>query len=490
MGIYANSCGFTSSFPLSVTFKLGEDMGNSLSLIMLAAWPAVAAMLFSRLTPRQALIWVPLLGYLLLPPVVGIDLPILPTLDKHAIPSLCAMLGAVMLRDRFPMPWIRLEGWVVILTVLTLLTTNLTVATNPEPLIEGITYRPGLGLVDALHGTINTVLTLLPFLLGYLVLSSTDGIRAWMVALTLATLAYSLPMLLEIRLSPQLNVWIYGFFAHDFGQTIRYGGFRPMVFLEHGLWVAVFVVMGVICAAVALRDGNTLARARNIAVLVYLMAVLVLCKSVASLIYATLLVPIVLMTPPRLQVSIAAVLAALVMAYPLALWLGVMPTDAIRDFAVSMDAERGQSLEFRFINEQVLLDRASQKPWAGWGGWGRNLEVDPISGRFTTVTDGYWIVVMTTNGILGYVSIFGLLCGSVFRLWLATRSGPVDRWTAGLALIMAANLVDLVPNATVTPLTWMSAGALAGLSARGMRVGARKATPAPAARRAMKTVIG
>ena len=46
-------------------------MGNSLSLIMLAAWPAVAAMLFSRLTPRQALIWVPLLGYLLLPPVVG-----------------------------------------------------------------------------------------------------------------------------------------------------------------------------------------------------------------------------------------------------------------------------------------------------------------------------------------------------------------------------------------------------------------------------------
>ena len=74
MGIYANSCGFTPSFPVSVTFKLGEDMGNSLSLIMLAAWPAVAAMLFSRLTPRQALIWGPLLGYLLLPPVVGIDL--------------------------------------------------------------------------------------------------------------------------------------------------------------------------------------------------------------------------------------------------------------------------------------------------------------------------------------------------------------------------------------------------------------------------------
>ncbi len=33
-------------------------------------------------------------------------------------------------------------------------------------------------------------------------------------------------------------------------------------------------------------------------------------------------------------------------------------------------------------------------------------------------------------------------------------------------------------------------GALAGLAARGMPVGARQAAPAPAARRAMKTVIG
>ncbi len=465
-------------------------MGNSLSLIMLAAWPAFAALLFSRLTPRQALIWVPLLGYMLLPPVVGIDLPIVPSLDKHSIPALSAMLGAVIFRDRFPVPWIRPEGWIVALTALALVTPMLTMATNPEPLIEGITYRPGLGLFDALNGTINTAFTLVPFLLGYLVLSSTDGVRAWMVALTVGTLAYSLPMLLEIRVSPQLNVWIYGFFAHDFSQTIRYGGFRPMVFLEHGLWVAILVVTAVICAAVALRDGNRQARMRNIAVLAYLMVVLVLCKSAASIIYGMLLVPMVLLTSPRLQVRIAAVLAAVVMLYPLALWLGVMPTDAIRDFALSMDAERGRSLEFRFMNEQVLLDRASQKPLAGWGGWGRNLEIDPVSGQFTSVSDGYWVVVMTISGIAGYLSIFGLLCGSVIRLWAAARSGAVSRWTGGLALIMAASLVDLIPNATVTPLTWISAGALAGLAARGMPASAKSTVASQPASRAMKTVIG
>ena len=145
---------------------------------------------------------------------------------------------------------------------------------------------------------------------------------------------------------------------------------------------------------------------------------------------------------------------------------------------------------FRLVNEDVLLQHAAERPWFGWGGWGRNLEVDPISGQFTSVSDGYWVVVMTISGIVGYLSIFGLLCGSVIRLWLATRSGPVDRWTAGLALIMAASLVDLIPNATVTPLTWISAGALAGLAARGMPVTAGKTAPAPVASRAMKTVIG
>ena len=122
---------------------------------------------------------------------------------------------------------------------------------------------------------------LLPFLLGYMVLSSTDGVRAWMAALLLAGLAYSLPMLLEVRMSPQLNVWIYGFFDHDFSQAIRYGGYRPMVFLEHGLWVALFGFMAVIAATLHLCEGEARLRLRNGAVLAYLLVVLFLCKSAA-----------------------------------------------------------------------------------------------------------------------------------------------------------------------------------------------------------------
>lgn len=467
-------------------------MGNSLSLIMLAGWPAVAAMLFSRLEPRQAAIWTVLLGYLLLPPVVGINLPVVPLMDKHGIPILAATAGILVMRDRLDAPFIRMEGWVIALLAIAVITPLATVATNPEPLVEGITYRPGLGLFDALNAMVGTVLMLLPFVLGYLVLSTGGGIRAWMLALLTAGLAYSLPMLIEVRVSPQLNVWIYGFFAHDFSQSIRYGGYRPMVFLEHGLWVAIFVVMVLVAALVSLREAPAGRRLRLWGILLYLLAVLILCKSVASIVYGILLVPVILLVPTRVQVLLAAVTAGFVLIYPLTLWVGLAPTGAIRDFAMSMDPERGRSLEYRLMNEEVLLERAALKPLAGWGGWGRNLEIDPISGQFTTVTDGFWVVILTINGIMGYLSVFGLLCGSVIRIWLTSRGAPIDRWTAGLALVMAANLVDLIPNATVTPLTWLSMGALAGLAARGVTAPAEgPAGPAPAPRHPpLRALIG
>lgn len=50
-------------------------------------------------------------------------------------------------------------------------------------------------------------------------------------------------MLYEVRLSPQLHRIFYGYFPHSFAQQVRGGGFRPVVFLQHGLWVAFFAMM-------------------------------------------------------------------------------------------------------------------------------------------------------------------------------------------------------------------------------------------------------
>ncbi|SCY53738.1 hypothetical protein [Paracoccus tibetensis] len=468
-------------------------MGNTLSTLALLVWPVVVALLFSRLDYRRAAIWSLVAGYLLLPPVVTVKAPILPGLGKDHINVMAALVGVVVMRATAPMPWLRMEGWIKLLLAIAVITPFITVATNGAPIVEGVSFRPGLSMIDALYALFYTLLDLVPFLIGYMILSSTDSVRLYMRTLVLATLAYSLPMLLEVRLSPQLNVWIYGFFAHDFSQSMRYGGFRPMVFLEHGLWVALFTVTGVLSAAVAYKEADGPRRLRAMWVLLYLLVVLVMCKSAASLMYGVMLVPVILMMGVRWQMRLAGIVTTLVLLYPFAMWAGLVPVTAISDYIIGLDAERGQSLLFRFENELVLLERASQKFLAGWGSWNRHHVVDPFDGRIRTITDGQWIIYVSTGGFLTYIAMFGLLCGSVIRVWRHTVvTGHFDRWTVGMTLIVAANLVDLIPNATLTPVTWLAAGALAGLAARGVTVDAAAPQPAgrPAPMATFRPIIG
>lgn len=441
-------------------------MGNSLALVALMVWPLAGALLFSRGNVPQAIIWTLLGGYLLLPPIVTINLPMVPGLNKDSVATLTAAVGAWICAARAPIPP-KTELWIKLLLGLSMLAPVMTAFANPEPLIEGITYRPGLTYYDGITAGIEALLSLLPFILGYRFLSDEATHEALLRAFVIAGVVYSVPMLLEIRLSPQLNVWIYGFFAHDFVQMIRYGSYRPMVFLNHGLWVAMFALIAVLAAAARLRmySGDT-GRGGRRAVLLWLILVLVLCKSMASIIYAAVLVPVVLLAGPRRQMRLAALVACLVFAYPLARSAGLVPVEAITEWASAIQPERGSSLAFRFQNEDILLDRAMQKPWTGWGGWGRGLVVDPVTGRYTTIADGRWIILLGAFGIIGYIASFGLLCGAVLRAAMAARHHPVPIATAALALIMAANLIDLIPNATQTPITLLCAGALCGRAAR------------------------
>ena len=63
---------------------------------------------------------------------------------------------------------------------------------------------------------------------------------------------------------------------------------------------------------------------------------------------------------------------------------------------------------------------------------------------------------------IGYVGIFGLLAVRVMFLARAARRREISYATTGMAVIVAANLIYLIPNATLSAITWMMAGALAG----------------------------
>ena len=67
-------------------------MSNAFASIVLYGWPLVVLMLFRLLPRTEAIIWSVLGGYLFLPLGTGFDLPLIPVVDKNAVPALAVYL--------------------------------------------------------------------------------------------------------------------------------------------------------------------------------------------------------------------------------------------------------------------------------------------------------------------------------------------------------------------------------------------------------------
>jgi hypothetical protein len=223
--------------------------------------------------------------------------------------------------------------------------------------------------------------------------------------------------------------------------------------------------MAAMSALVILRHAPAARRHLWLAATLWLLAALVLCRSLGPVAYAVGLVPLILLAPRRVQLLVAACMAAVVVTYPALRGAHLVPLEDILALARRISTERAASLEYRIVNEEALLARAQEKPWFGWGGYGRSLILDPVDGRILSVPDGGWIIVLGTYGWLGYVAQFGLLVLPLILLGreaLSPRSAGFSPHGAAVALIFGANLLDLLPNNTLVPLTWLVAGALTG----------------------------
>lgn len=440
-------------------------MPNPVAYAALVFWPLVTLALFRFLPPGRALIAAILAGYLLLPPQPAVlDLPLVPDLGKEEMAALSAAFVAVAIHrpGLELLPRSILARWLIALYVLSPLGTILT---NLEPLVFGPLFLPGLGLREGMSAVILQGITVTPFLLARHFLARPEDQRDLLLALMVGGLIYSLPVLAEIRLSPQINTLVYGYFQHSFEQMMRDGGFRPIVFLYHALWVAFYLMTALVAATAITRSMTGRARMLMLGVVGWLALTLVLGKSYASIFYAIALVPVVLFTSPRLQLHIAAVIAVVALAYPLARSIDIIPTDRIVALAGELGPDRAHTLKYRFDNESVLAARAWEKPVFGWGQWGRNHLFAASDGEMLTVTDGQWVLVFGIFGFAGLLGTFGLLALPVLGVWWRRRDiiqGEGALWTAALALMLAVNMFDLLPNATITPLTWLFAGTVLG----------------------------
>jgi hypothetical protein len=441
-----------------------EDHLTLVSTFALLFWPIASACIFvlSR-TFAQGLIWNVLVGQLLLPVGTTIKFQMVPPINKPTVVSLCCLAAFLLQGKRKKL--LSQFGPVEFLLVLSVVSPIITSELNSDSVAMGQRYLPGVGLYDALSAAEGAVIALIPFVLGRSYLASPEMGRKILQALTVAGLAYSIPMLFEVRFSPQLHYWIYGFYSTDFDQAVRLGGFRPVVFMGHGL-VTAFFAMTCLIASTALWRVKSGASIVPIQFTVpYLGILLVLCKTLGALIYGLIGTVLIAFFKPKTQFRFATFLVTVSLTYPLLRSFDLVPTSLAVEVATVVSQDRAQSLEFRFKNEDMLLKRALERPIFGWGRYGRSRVYDSETGRDLSTTDGRWIIDIGQFGLLGFLTEFGLLAICVYR---AAQAGTRIRISAdkvclaALALIISFNLFDLILNSTLIPWTWLVAGSLLG----------------------------
>ena len=430
------------------------------------AWIPIVLYLFNRFPAYKAVIISFITAWLFLPQKAGFTFPGIPDYERMSA-TVYGILFASSIYDtgrfrQFQPSWLDLPMLVWCIC----------------PLFSSLSN--GLGLYDGVSGTLLQTMSYGgPYFLGRLYLNSLAKIRFLAIAIFVGGLVYVPLCLFEVLFSPQLHKLVYGYHPHVFGQSVRYGGYRPVVFMQHGLAVGMWMMAATLIGVWLWKTGVVKSvYGIHIRWLVgILLTTFVLIKSTGA--YGLLLVGIgILFLTRQFRTSIILVLVIISIGFYLQQSVSAKSNFTEQIITVASNygipEERIQSLEFRFENEELLRDKAREKIIFGWGGWGRNriTEYNERTGQSIDVapTDSLWIIAFGRNGIVGLVSLYTSILIPVLYICLAF---PAQTWsskqiapTAAMAVIVTLYMTDCLLNSMPNPVFILATGGLSGIATK------------------------
>lgn len=325
----------------------------------------------------------------------------------------------------------------------------------------------GLGLWDGMSGVLySTIAWGMPYFIGRCYFSQLQDTRLIVVALFIAGLVYAPLCWYEIRMSPQLHNIIYGQHAHDFTQTFRGGGWRPTVFMHHGLMVAMFMCVAAM-AGIVVWKARIMRSFWNMPIIwpvLFLAVTFMFCKSTYAIVLFFMTVG-TFMVAYYFRTAIPVLLLVLIPP----IYVGTRIADVWHGeglVSVAQDQfgeHRAGSLNFRLRHEYDLIHSTYRSPVFGLGASFVYLP----DGR-VAVPDSLWIIAFARHGLLGVTAFMAM---SVLPVMLfLMRIGRVgfkdpDTWPGiMLALIGVAFLFDNLMNAMFNPIFILILGALVGVA--------------------------
>ena len=435
-------------------------MPNAFAYLIFFSWPVFVLWLLFTYPVKKAIFTAITLATLLLPAAFSVDPPFIPPLDKNTITVISIPIFLFLLGKNFD---IFKSGFITKLFIVYFIALIVSVELNSLPIISATKYLPGLTQYDAFSEIIRAILYALPFFLGRYFSTNLRETEEFYKMLVIMMLIYTIPMLIELRISPQLHYLIYGIVPADFIQQVREGGYRPMVLLGHGLGLAFYVSTATVAAGALCKNKVRTTITSPFAIIVYLVIILVFCKTWSAMLYAFFGLIFIFKLKPTKQVKWSFIIAVMFTLYPVAKVADVFPQEAIISAISQYSPERAQSLDFRFKNEDEMLAHAMKKPFFGWGGWGRNRLYSTEDGRDLSVIDGRWIGELGVNGWIGFLLSYTILLVPLYYAQKAIHyiKEPKDRvYFASLAIMLMICIVDSIPNTCMGPMHLFFAGIL------------------------------